>query len=63
MDMWYRVDIITYLRPTPTPGQIGRHFTNGIARYIFVNEKFCILIKIALNFGPEGPLDNSPSLA
>ena len=39
-------------------GQNGRHF----ARCIFVNEKFCILIKISLNFVPEGPIDNNPSL-
>ena len=31
------------------PAQNGRHFTDNIFRYIFVNEKFCILI-ISLNF-------------
>ena len=28
----------------------------------FVNEKFCILIKISLKFVPEGPIDNNPAL-
>ena len=30
------------------PGQNGRHFADGIFRCIFVNEKFCILIKSSL---------------
>ena len=34
------------------PGQIGRHFEDDIFRCIFVNEKFCILIKISLKFIP-----------
>ena len=29
---------------------------------IFVNEKFCILIQISLNFIPKGPIDNNPAL-
>ena len=28
-----------------SPGQNGRHFADDTFRYIFVNEKFCILIK------------------
>ena len=32
------------------PGQKGHHFTDDIFKYIFVNEKFCILIKIYLRF-------------
>ena len=32
-----------------TPGQIGCHFTDDIFRCIFVNEKFCILIKFHRN--------------
>ena len=31
-------------------------------RFIFVNEKFCILITIALKFVPSGPIDNYPTL-
>ena len=33
-----------------------------IFRSIFVNEKFCILIKISLKFVPKGPIDNNPVL-
>ena len=44
------------------PGKNGHHFTDNIVRYIFVNEKFCILIKISLKFVAEGPVDNNPSL-
>ena len=29
---------------------------------IFVNEKFCILIKISLKFVPKGPIDNNQAL-
>ena len=44
------------------PGQNGRHFSDDISRCIFVNEKFCILIKISLSFVPKGPIDNNPAL-
>ena len=44
------------------PGQSGRHFTNDIFRCIFVNEKFCILIKISQTFVPKGSIDNVPAL-
>ena len=33
------------------PGQNGRHFADDILKYIFMNEKSCILI-------PKGPIDN-----
>ena len=29
---------------------------------IFVNENFCILIRIPLKFVPEGPINNNPAL-
>ena len=45
-----------------SPGQNGRHFADDIFSCIFVNEKFCILIKISLKFVPKGPIDNNPSL-
>ena len=44
------------------PGQNGRHFADDIFRCIFVNEKFCILIKISLKFVPTGLIDNNPAL-
>ena len=31
-------------------------------RSIFMNEKFCILIKISLKFVPKGLIDNNPAL-
>ena len=40
----------------------GRHFADDIFRYIFVNEKFCILIKISLKFVLYGLIDNKPAL-
>ena len=43
------------------PGQNGRHFTDDIFRYILVNEKFHILLKISLKFVRNGPMDNNPS--
>ena len=44
------------------PGQNVRHFVDDIFRWIFLNEKFCILIKISLKFVPDGPIDNNPAL-
>ena len=44
------------------PGQNGRLFVDDIFRCIFVNEMFCILIKISLKFVPKGPTDNNPPL-
>ena len=40
----------------------GCHFANDIFKCIFVNEKFCILIKISLKFVPKGPIVNNPPL-
>ena len=37
-------------------------FADDIFRCNFVNEKFCILIKISLKFVPKGPIDNNPAL-
>ena len=47
---------------SPAPGQNDRNFTDDILRCIFVNEKFCILIIISLNFVPNGPIYNNPAL-
>ena len=35
---------------------------DNVFKCIFVNEKFCILIKISLKFVPKGPIDNNPAL-
>ena len=40
------------------PRQNGRHFADDIFRCIFVNEMFCILIKISLKIVIKGPIDN-----
>ena len=53
--------LITPVNSSP-PGQNGRHLADDIFRCIFVNEKFCILIKISLNFVPKGSIDNNPAL-
>ena len=42
--------------------QNGRDFSGDIFRCIFINETFCILIRILLKFVPKGPIDNDPSL-
>ena len=44
------------------PGQNGRHFADNFLRWIFMNEKFYILMKILLKFVPKGPIDNSLAL-
>ena len=55
--LWWKVSI-----DSSPPGQNGRHFTDDIFRCIFVNEKFCILIKILLKFFPKGLINNKPAL-
>ena len=45
-----------------SPRQNGCHFADNIFICIFVNKKFCILIKILLKFVPKGPIDNSLGL-
>ena len=57
----YKSLIVTRLKLIPS-GQHGRHFTDGTFRYIFVNEKCFILIKISLKFVLKGPIDNKPGL-
>ena len=51
----------TVLNSSP-PGQNGRLFADDIFRCIFVNEKFCILIKISLKFVPKSQINNNPAL-
>ena len=40
------------------PGQNSRNFADEIFVCFFLNEKFCILIKISMKFVPKGPIDN-----
>ena len=42
--------------------QNGRPFEDDIFSYIFVKEKFCILIKISPKFVAKGTIDNNPAL-
>ena len=51
-----------YLANIISPGQNGHHIENNIFRCIFVNEKFCILMKISLKFVRKGPIDSNPAL-
>ena len=44
------------------PGQNGRLIAHDIFWCIFVNKKFCILVKILLKFAPKVPIDNNPVL-
>ena len=44
------------------PGQNGHHFTDVIFKCIFMNEKFCILIWIALELVPKDPIDSESIL-
>ena len=37
-------------------------FHNDIFEYIFMNERFCILIRISLKFAPKGQIDNTAAL-
>ena len=39
--------------PPPPPGQNGRYFADDIFRWVFMNEMFCILIKISLKSVPK----------
>ena len=47
---------------TLRPRQNGRYFPDDIFRRIFLNEIFCILMKISLKFVPQGPINNIPAL-
>ena len=47
---------------TLTPRQNGRHFADDIFRCVFVNEKFCYVIKISLMFVLYGSVDNNSVL-
>ena len=55
------VSFCTLLKSSPL-GQNGRLFKEDIFRCIFVNEKFCILIKISLKLVPKGQIDNNTAL-
>ena len=60
--MLFRMDFEISLKIQPSLGQNGHHFPDDIFRCIFLNEKFCILIKISLKFVPNGSIDTDPAL-
>ena len=41
---------------------MATNLADDIFKCIFINEKFCILIRISLKFVPRGPIDNRPAL-
>ena len=47
---------------TSPPEQNGHQFCRRIFRFIFMNEKFCISIRISLKFVPRRLVDNKPAL-
>ena len=53
---------VHFCRNSSPPGQNSRHFADDVFKYIFVNEKVCILIKISQNFVSKGSIDNNPAL-
>ena len=58
----HETDMHTWVLNSSPPGQNGRHFADDIFRCNFVNEEFCILVKISLKFVPKGPIDNDQAL-
>ena len=40
----------------------GRHFTDAIFKWNFLNENVWIPIKISLKFVPKGPINNIPAM-
>ena len=48
-------------RPLLHGQNAGRHFADDVFKYIFMNEKFSILLRISLKFVPNGPIDNNPA--
>ena len=44
------------------PRQNGRHFSDDIFKYIFLDENVWITIKVSLMIVPKGPINNSPAL-
>ena len=59
----FYVEVVTYLNSSP-PGQNGRYFADDVLtrRCIYVNEMFCILMRISLKFVPKSPIDINPTV-
>ena len=55
------LSLITNKNVINSPGKYGRHFAY-IFKCIFLNETFCVLIRISLKFVPEGLIYNTSAL-
>ena len=49
---------VTYISNSSPPGQNGCHFADNCFKLTFVNEKFCIWIRISVKFVPKSQVDN-----
>ena len=64
----FYMDVISYPCPnvadvnSSPPGQNGCHLADDIFRCVFINENFCIVIKISLRFVSKCPIDNISTL-
>ena len=58
--MWQLLEIDILV--THHPSTNDHLFAGNIFRYIFMNENFCILMRISLKFVPKGPIDNKWAL-
>ena len=61
---WFVLDELSFHICLLTVLALSNHahvLPDDIFRYIFVNAKFCILIKMSLKFAPNGPIDNNPA--
>ena len=55
-------ELYAMLLNSPHTGQNGRNFADDIFKCIFLNENFCILIRISLKFISKGPIENKWAL-
>ena len=62
---WSEIIKLPFVFPifnTLRPRQDGRHFPDGIFKWIFLNENLWISIEISLKFVPRGLITNIPAL-
>ena len=60
--LWVNSLMMGKLFNTSRLRQNGRHFPDGIFKWIFLNENVRSSIKISLKFVPGGPISNIPAL-
>ena len=54
--------LLSYCFNTLRPRQNGRHFPHNIFKWVFLNKKLWISIRISLKFVPKDPINNIPAL-